>query len=391
MPTALGTFCEVFQPRVQGPLLPGLPEMSAAAAGDLQPSPWPRRDVPPAAASVPEVPRVLSSVPLDAPEAVQPPLETPPLLSPGAAARSPQLEQMAQEADRHTRRGFELAGRNATFAAHDEFVAALKIVAQGLDSGERTSSHSQALASALAAMSEADDFLAGQSSEVVFELDPVVRRHRTPVLKGEPLEGVSPMSAMQRYFTFAQEQFTAACGSEVAGSMALHGMGKLYMALAQANARSLGAPEPKAIACFQAALLVFPDNAMAANELGVVLARCGKYEAARSAVEHSLSIRQESTTWHNLSVIYERLGMTDLSARAERLAEQTRQAEQAARRASNAPLRDEIQWMAPAAFGETYGQTESAQASLPARSGGTPPAENVPKQSSSSWFPWKLK
>jgi hypothetical protein len=54
--------------------------------------------------------------------------------------RSEQLEAIAREADRHTRHGFELAGRGAFFAARSEFIAALRLVAQGLDTDGQTKS-----------------------------------------------------------------------------------------------------------------------------------------------------------------------------------------------------------------------------------------------------------
>ena len=66
--------------------------------------------------------------------------------SPLAAAepdqeRSEQMEQIARQADRQTRHGLELAGRGAYFAARSEFVAALRLIAEGLDAehGRRTS------------------------------------------------------------------------------------------------------------------------------------------------------------------------------------------------------------------------------------------------------------
>lgn len=379
-PPALDAFQATPWPRDAGPAFPAMPrELPPDAPA---PSHWPRED------AAPTPPELLPAVPAaQMPGAGWAPSAAPQPAT-GPAARSAQLEQMAQEADRHTRQGFELAGRNAPFAARDEFVAALKLVAQGLDSEERTSRHSEALADALTAMHEADDFLAGQASEVATDLEPLVRRHRTLELKEVPLTGISPMAAMQRYFTYAQAQFTVACGGEAAGSMALHGLGKLYMAMAQRNVRELGAPEPKAVTCFQAAVLVYPANFMAANELGVLLARCGQYEAARAAVEHSLSVRPESTAWHNLSVIYTHLGLADLAARAARLAEQSRQVEQAVRQTSPQPVRGEVEWMTPDSFGETYAQVPNAQGPAPVRNVGPPAPGDGAAQSSNRWFPW---
>ena len=65
------------------------------------------------------------------------------MISPLATAepnqsRSEQLEQVAQQADRQTRHGFELAGRGAYFAARSEFIGALRLVAEGLDTEQKT-------------------------------------------------------------------------------------------------------------------------------------------------------------------------------------------------------------------------------------------------------------
>ena len=83
------------------------------------------------------------------------------------------------------------------------------------------------------------------------------------------------MSALRCYFTFAQEQLAAAVRHEVAGSMALHALGKLHAAYARHKTIRVGAAEPKAMTFYQAALLVFPRNHMAANDLGVLLAQAG--------------------------------------------------------------------------------------------------------------------
>ncbi len=69
-----------------------------------------------------------------------------------ARPRSEQLEGIARQSDRHVRHGFELAGKGAYFAARAEFVAALRLLAQGLDAEHQTKVHSQALSAALTAM-----------------------------------------------------------------------------------------------------------------------------------------------------------------------------------------------------------------------------------------------
>ena len=98
--------------------------------------------------------------------------------------------------------------------------------------------------------------------------------------------------------------------------MALHALGKLHGALAQKKGIPIVAPEAKAMVFYQAALLVYPKNYMAANDLGVLLAQCGNYAEARAMLEHSLSLCRQSTSWQNLAVVYRQLGQTALAARA---------------------------------------------------------------------------
>ena len=100
--------------------------------------------------------------------------------------RSEQLEQVARQADRQTRHGFELAGRGAYFAARSEFIGALRLVAEGLDTEQKTDVHGRALAAALTAMKEAEDFLPGGSRlEADLDLPGIIAAHATPVLKDD--------------------------------------------------------------------------------------------------------------------------------------------------------------------------------------------------------------
>ena len=200
-------------------------------------------------------------------------------------ARSEQLENIARQADSHTRHGFELAGRQAFFAARAEFVSALRLVAQGLDNEHRTTIHSRSLSAGLAAVKEAEEFLPrGTRLEAELDLQAIIASHRTPVLKSTPTETLQPMAAMRCYLTFSQEQLAAAAGHEVAGSMALYALGKLHASLARQKRTEIVAAEAKTVAFFQAALLVSPTNYMASNDLGVFLAQCGNLTEAQTGI-----------------------------------------------------------------------------------------------------------
>jgi tetratricopeptide (TPR) repeat protein len=276
------------------------------------------------------------------------------------------LEQIAQQADRQIRHGFELAGRGAHFAARSEFIGALRLVAEGLDTEQKSNVHGRALAAALGAMKEAEDFLPGGSRlDGDSDLPGIVAGHVTPVLKNST-EKVTSMTALRGYLSFAQEQFAAAAGREVAGSMALHAMGKLHAALAQKRDAAIAVPESKAMVFFQAALLVYPKNHMAANDLGVLLAQCGRYADARAMLERSVALCPQSTGWQNLTVVYRQLGQTALAERAAGQARLFQQAEIARRQTSPVAAKGTVQWVDSQGFARTSTNLPNWPASTPA-------------------------
>jgi tetratricopeptide (TPR) repeat protein len=324
-----------------------------------EPSPPPMQSTEPAPAVAP--PALHGLQPMSEPAAsMLLPLETERL-------RSEQMEGIARQSDRHVRHGFDLAGKGAYFAARAEFVAALRLLAQGLDAEDQTRLHSQSLATALTALQEAEDFIPkGSHLEADLDIPGLIGNHRTPVLKDSDPQSVTPMLAMRCYFTFAQEQLATAAGREVAGSMALHAMGKLYAAYARHKTIRVGAAEPKAMTFYQAALLVFPRNYMAANDLGVLLAQAGAYPEARSALEHSLSLHRQSAGWQNLAVVYQQLGQNELARRANWQAQVARRAEAAKAAGVSVAAQQSIRWVDPRTFAQSAGDVPPA-----------PPAQNV--------------
>jgi tetratricopeptide (TPR) repeat protein len=325
----------------------------------------------PAAQSLVEMPIADTAPPTSATNAGNAPAEaagakSSPLPTTDAAEdRSLQLEQVARQADRQTRHGFELAERGAYFAARAEFLGALRLVAESLDAERQTKVHGRALAAALIAVKEAEDFLPGPSrAEADLDLPGIIAIHTTPVLKNNA-EQVAPLAALRCYFTFAQEQFAAAVGREVAGSMALHAMGKLHSAWAQKKGTPVVAPESKAVVFYQAALLVYPKNYMAANDLGVLLAQCGHYADARAMLEHSLSLRQQSTGWQNLAVVYRQLGQTVLATQAAQRAARLRQSEMTQPPGSSAWANDRVLWVDPRSFAQTSTNATNPPGAIP--------------------------
>ncbi|MGA2032185.1 MAG: hypothetical protein ABSG68_08025 [Thermoguttaceae bacterium] len=280
------------------------------------------------------------------------------LLAPDAppTPRSDHLENIARLADRQLLHGFELANREALFAARAEFIAALRLVSQGLDDETQTTLHSSALSAGLTALKEAQDFIpAGAKLEADLDLATIVAGHRTPVLKSVPASGLRPISALKAYFTFAQAQLAAAGGHEVAGSIALYALGKLHATFARQKALEVPAAEPKAMVCFQASLLVYPRNFMSANDLGVLLAQCGNFSDARTILQYSVSLSRTSVALGNLANVYQQLGDARLAQQTLQQAGLARNAEAARMKAGQRSADGIVAWVDSATFARATG------------------------------------
>ena len=283
------------------------------------------------------------------------------------SALPPIDDAVARMAKQHIDRGVDLADRRAFFSARDEFIQALRLIAEARDAETQSSSHSQSLAAALRALDEADEFLpTGSSLEADVDVRAIASSHRTPVLKIMPVRGISAVAARQRYYTYAQEEFARAAARQPLASRALHSLGKLHTQAADQRTAMFAAAEPKAMACHQAALLADPQNPMAANELGVLLARYGRLEEARGWLERSIAIEPRATTWHNLAVVHQRLGQTEFADRARRNSVAARQ-----NPAAEPDANVQVQWVKP----EQFAAAGPGRAVAPHRSGFKPASE----------------
>ena len=283
--------------------------------------------------------------------------------APQLPERSDQMEMIARESDEKIRDGMDLAYKpRAAFAARSDFIAALRLVAQGLDADAATQRHSQALAASLTAMKEAQDFVPGPGRvESELELASVVAGHRTPILKNVPAERLQAMWALKQYFNYAQDQLCAAAGHEVSASMALAALGKLHASMADKENPEIALADAKAIVFFQAAILVLPQNYIAANDLGVLMAHRNDFATARAALEHSVQVFRCSENLRNLSSVYRQMGEMRLAEMAARDAEAAGAVEFARKRATHA---GGVDWVDT----ESMARASSQWTDMPARS-----------------------
>jgi len=252
------------------------------------------------------------------------------------------IELAAEEADRLTREAYDLAGRGALFAAREQFLSALRILAEAWDAEFPDRRRTASLNAAWTALREAEDFLPRSATAAPPDTGVVATGHATPILKEADFRGVTGLEAYRRYLAFAQDQFALAAGSEVTASMALRGLGKVYGSFAERGAAQPREAAAVAVMFYQAALSARPDNYMAANDLGVLLAKGGRWQDARRVLEYAVSLSPNPSTCWNLIRVCSALG--DAAG-----AEQVRRTLLAAYRPETArdDRRPEIRWVSP--------------------------------------------
>ncbi|EAQ79979.1 hypothetical protein DSM3645_05135 [Blastopirellula marina DSM 3645] len=240
--------------------------------------------------------------------------------------------------------GFSLAQRGAFFSARAELIQALRLLTQTLDTERHTHQHSDALAEGLLALDEASDFVPeGSQLEANLNLKLLIQSHRTPILKNVDASQLTPLVAAQQYFSHAQDRLAMACGGVPEASAALYGLAKLqpFLKTGGGDKALIG---PRSIALHQSAFLADPQNIMAANELGVMLARYGQLTDAKQVFVSGLRQNSLAETWNNLAKVHEMLGEDDLA----KLARQ--EAQFAIANGVVAPKSNFVRWISPEAF-----------------------------------------
>jgi tetratricopeptide (TPR) repeat protein len=221
---------------------------------------------------------------------------------PVIAGLDPQLPPHVQ---RRLSYAFDLAQRGATYSANAEFRAVLGLCALELDAREGGTSRREALRQAWRALDEADDF----SGDRIGLADPeqvriVAAGHETPVLNRDVKPVTDSIQAVQAYYAFAEERFTYACRGLPGASLALYGLGRTSVVPGSQVTHAAG----KAATLHRAALAIAPQNHLAGNELGVLLAEHGQLDDAEQLFRQCLAMNPTPETWRNLAVVHARQG-----------------------------------------------------------------------------------
>lgn len=317
---------------------------------------------------------------------------------PVAGAPADGMQAVTQQAEQMIRRGYHLAERGALYSGRAEFIQALGTIAQALDLRTRSREHTQALAAGLTALEEAEDFVpSGSALAADVDVAMLIDAHRTPVCKELDPASLLTVTALQHYYTYAQEQLALAAGGEEAASMALYGLGKTYSTLAIEKTLPATVAEPKAMVFHWAALSAYAGNFLAANELAVLEARWGQYATARSLLQYSLAILPHSAVWRNLATVHRQLGEAKLADLAMREADNAGQREATAKPGNPEGIvpSSDVEWLDSKEFAATSRSEIDPQ--KPIASSETSSAANArpvvapapPRQrSAAAWFPW---
>lgn len=271
--------------------------------------------------------------------------------------------------------GFQLGKSGAVFAARAKFVGVLRRIAQAKDAEARSTRHAVALAEGLRTLDQADDFVPkGDALEAELNVAAIARSHGVRIIDDE--QAVTPHDAMARYSQHAAKCLAEAAAKEPAGSMALYGLGKSYTRLeAQGDDPTAGR---KSAVLYRAAIDTRAENYLAANELGVRLARVGRYDQASAVLRQAASQPTAIATVHaNLAAIEQRRGEMQVAAAAQQHSQMLAEHERAA---GDVSRRHGIEWVAPDAFQRPGQRTIAAAPPNTAPLQQQPIAEPVPQE-----------
>jgi polysaccharide export outer membrane protein len=215
---------------------------------------------------------------------------------------------MSQRAHDLIKEGRRLAAKGAIFSAQTKFDEALELISDTLDAEQHTHAHNSALKFGMIALREVDDFFRPGSDLADPDPAEIAATHSTKILKGAKSRSVSRVEALQLYCSFATSQFAVAVDRVPEASHALCQLGRLQPYLIERERERCVLADPKARSFFQASLLVDPENFHAANELGVILARCGELETAKKTLLYSASLARRVEIFQNLAAVYKGLG-----------------------------------------------------------------------------------
>lgn len=221
-------------------------------------------------------------------------------------------EAGAMKAVHHIEYGKSLARRNATEAAGQEFLGALRVLAESNDVTAGGNSHMTALRRGLQAMREAADFkIDDPQLQISLKVDSIIDGHDSKIISRQQAKQMTASNATRRYLEFAGRQLGMCGGQNPVAAEALYCLGKMRTISAQSDPDPESKELYEAIIYQHAALTADPNSHRSANELGVLLARNGQLAAAETYLKNSLQLKQTPQGWANLAKVHHRKGTAE--------------------------------------------------------------------------------
>ena len=184
----------------------------------------------------------------------------------------------------------------------------LGLCALEMDSRNGGASRREALRQGLIALDEADQF---GGDQVDWRDSADVRRvaagHATPLLRHPKQPAVDSIQAVQAYYAFAEQRLAYACQGLPGASMAFYGMGRTITVPGTNVTHAAG----KAALFHRVALTVSPENVLAGNELGVLLAQHGQLDEAERLLQYCVATKPSPDAYRNLSVVHAPTAISD--------------------------------------------------------------------------------
>ena len=289
---------------------------------------------------------------------------------------APHVEAKAREQLRY---GQSLARRRSFFAAREEFVRTLLLIANSYNTEVSSSAYTDRLTQALIALDEASDFLHFPHDSNSARLQQKILSHKSRLLTIEAIETITPVKAIGLYSNFAQSQLEQAIGASPVGSEALHALGKLESIAPETDISRSRNNQTKTLIFYQAAFNINPSNSNCANDLGVLLYNMGRLQESEHALKAALGTKQSQMSWNNLALVHHQLATT-ASTDDERIRQSSlaHSAAQQAKLLSNQPANDSPsgdQWATLAEF-----QNNAAFPNIATQNTADRPTERTPPQ-----------
>jgi hypothetical protein len=191
---------------------------------------------------------------------------------------------------------FDLAQRGAIYTSSSEFRSVLGLCALELDSRDGGTRHREALRLGLAALEKSDDYDVTHAESMAVDAAENSAGSNSPAS--------DPIQAVQARYAYAEQQLCDSCQGMPGASLAFYGLGRTMV---DPGSRTTNAVA-KAAVLQQTALTIAPQNVLASNELGVLLAEHGQLDEAEKMFRQCVANNPTPEAWRNLAVVYARKG-----------------------------------------------------------------------------------